>query len=118
MSLISDLAGIPGVIAAGEYSYRGDRFSFKGQLDEEKARMASIMCRATTMGVHMETDIMNGLYGYCGVAPSRGWAVRGPQFSVCVIANVFCFIDNNSGSLNQVMGVMRERLADVSDALV
>ena len=40
MSLIDELSAMPGVIAAGEYSYRGDRFSCQGQLDDEKARMA------------------------------------------------------------------------------
>ncbi len=118
MSLIADLVATPGVIAAGEYSYRGDRYSYKGHLNEEMARMASIMCRATTMGVHMETDIMNNLYGYCGVAPARGWAVRGPNFTVCVIANVFCFLDNQAASLNHVLGMMRQQLADVSDDLI
>jgi roadblock/LC7 domain-containing protein len=118
MSLVADLVATPGVIAAGEYSYRGDRYSYKGQLNDDMARMASIMCRATTMGVHMETDIMDNLYGYCGGAPARGWAVKGPSFTVCVIANVFCFLDNSSASLNQVLGMMREQLADVSDKLI
>lgn len=118
MSLIADLVATPGVVAAGEYSYRGDRFSYKGQLDDEMARMASIMCRATSMGVFMEADIMNNLYGYCGVAPARGWAVRGPKFTVCVVANVFCFLDNGSASLNQVLGMMREQLADRTGELI
>ena len=53
MSFVADLAAKPGVIAAGEYSYRGDRFNFKGDVDAELARMASIMCRATTMSTTM-----------------------------------------------------------------
>jgi len=118
MSLLADLAATPGVIAAGEYSYRGDRFTYKGHLDDETARMASIMCRATTMGVHMETAMMNKLHDCCGVAPARGWAVKGPQFTVCVVANVFCFLDNRGASLNQVLGMMQERLAGVSDELI
>lgn len=72
MNILTDLAATPGVIAAGEYSYRGDRFTYEGQLDEEKARMASIMCRATTMAVHMQTDILKTLEADCGCAPARG----------------------------------------------
>ena len=72
MSIITDLAALDGVFAAGEYSYRGDRFSYKGSISEEHARMASIMCRATTMGVHMQTDIMAGsCAGRC--SPSAPW---------------------------------------------
>ena len=103
MSLLSELAAIPGVIAAGEYTYRGDRFSYEGQLDEEKARMASIMCRATTMAVHMQINMLKSLNADCGSAPARGWVVKGEHFTVCVIANVFCFIDNTSASLNDIM---------------
>jgi roadblock/LC7 domain-containing protein len=111
MSIIAELATTPGVIAAGEYSYRGDRFSYEGNLDEEKARMASIMCRATTMAVHMQINMLKSLNADCGSAPARGWVVKGEHFTVCVIANVFCFIDNASASLNEIMDHM---LAKVS----
>ena len=111
MSIIAELAMTPGVIAAGEYSYRGDRFSYEGNLDEEKARMASIMCRATTMAVHMQMDMLKSLNADCGGAPARGWMVKGEQFTVCVIANVFCFVDNTSASLNEVMEYMRDNVA-------
>lgn len=30
MSIVTDLLAKPGVIAAGEYAYRGDRFSYRG----------------------------------------------------------------------------------------
>ena len=111
MNIIEELAMTPGVIAAGEYSYRGDRFSYEGNLDEEKARMASIMCRATTMAVHMQTDMLKSLNADRGCAPARGWVVKGEKFSVCVIANIFCFIDNASSSLNEVMDYMRKNVA-------
>ena len=118
MSLIDELSAMPGVIAAGEYSYRGDRFSCQGQLDDEKARMASIMCRATTMAVHMQADMMKGLGTDCGCAPARGWIVRGQQFSVCTIANVFCFISNQAASLNAVMEVMRDKVPHQEGGLI
>ncbi len=118
MSVISELAATPGVIAAGEYSYRGDRFAYEGQLDEEKARWASIMCRATTMGVHMQAEIMGGFAEGCGCTPSRGWMVRGRDYSVCVIANVFCFVDNGATSANAVMHMMMTRIKDQTGALI
>ena len=118
MNIISELATMPGVIAAGEYSYRGDRFSYEGHLDEEKARMASIMCRATTMAVHMQMDMIKNLGYECGCTPSRGWMVRGDHFSVCAIANYFCFIDNNAASINEVMNLMRAKVPDQEGQLV
>ena len=49
MQIVKQLMAIPGVIAAGEYAYRGDRFSYEGALTDEFARMASILCRANTL---------------------------------------------------------------------
>lgn len=118
MNVVSELAATPGVIVAGEYSYRGDRFSYEGQLDEDMARMASIMCRATTMGVHMQTDIMASFADHCGCAPARGWVVKGAAYSVCVMANVFCFLDNTGASLNEVLAIMFEKIDAERDKLV
>lgn len=118
MSLIQELANMTGVLAAGDYTYRGDRFSYIGELKEEHARMASIMCRATTMATHMQLDMMKSLGNDCGCAPARGWVVKGAQFSVCVIGNVFCFLDNNSASINQVMKFMLEKVSDQTGAYI
>jgi len=84
LNIYTELASLPGVIAAGEYTYRGDRYHYDGQISDEQARMASIMCRATTLAVHMQANIMKSLKADCGCAPVQGWMVRGEQFSVCV----------------------------------
>ena len=52
----------------GEYSYRGDRFTFKGQISDEMARMAAIMCRATTMSEHMQVGMLEQ---YCPLPAVR-----------------------------------------------
>ena len=113
MSIVTDLLAKPGVIAAGEYAYRGDRFSYRGALSEEHARMASIMCRATTMSVNMEASMLESMEPLNGFMPPRGWLVHGPNYSVCVIANVFCLLDNSKGSINEVVGFMRQTLANM-----
>ena len=115
MSVFSELAAMDGVIAAGEYAYRGDRYNYKGQLTDEMARMASIMCRATTMSTHMQSDILCANSENCPFESSHGWMVRGPEFTVCVMANVFCFIRNESGVMNSVFAHMRERLMHVRE---
>jgi len=118
MSVTAELANMPGVIAAGEYSYRGDRFSYKGQINDDMARMAAIMCRSTTVSEHMQVGMLEAFCPGCGSTPPLGWIVRGPGFTVCNIANVFCFIQNDEASLNDVMALMRSRLADVGNELV
>jgi roadblock/LC7 domain-containing protein len=117
MRIYTDLALMDGVVAAGEYSWRGDRYSYKGRLSDEMARMASIMCRATTLSTHMQSDILctNINSKDCPFNESHGWIVRGPQFSVCVMANVFCFVENQPDVLNRVFAFMRERLMDAEE---
>ncbi|MBN4080518.1 DUF2173 family protein [Beggiatoa alba] len=118
MNIYTELASLPGVIAAGEYTYRGDRYHYDGQISDEQARMASIMCRATTLAVHMQANIMKSLKADCGCAPVQGWMVRGEQFSVCVFANVFCFVDNTTASINSVMQFLKENVGEQTGELV
>lgn len=117
MSVYADLSLMEGVIAAGEYAWRGDRYNYKGQMTDEMARMASIMCRATTLSTHMQSDILctNINSKDCPFNESHGWIVRGPEFSVCVMANIFCFVKNQPGVLNKVFARMRDRLMDVEE---
>jgi roadblock/LC7 domain-containing protein len=109
---------IPGVVAAGEYAYRGDRFSFEGALTEEFARMASILCRANTLAVNMQSEIFDSFADDCGCRPVQGWIVRGSQITVCTVGNYFAFVENRAGLLNQVMAAMRARVGDVQEDLL
>lgn len=118
MSIVSDLLARPGVVAAGEYAYRGDRFSYRGALTEEHARMASIMCRATTMGVNMEGRMLEAFQPRSGLQPPRGWVVHGPDYTVCVMANVFCMLDNAQGSINDIVEFMRQTMAKAPSGLI
>ncbi|HRD49707.1 MAG: DUF2173 family protein [Candidatus Competibacter sp.] len=118
MSTITHLLTQSGVIAAGEYAYRGDRFSYRGALSEEHARMASIMCRATTMGANMEGRMLEALQPRSGLQPPCGWMVHGPDYTVCVIANVFCLLDNTKASINDIIELMRQALANTNADLI
>jgi len=115
MSVVSELMGLPGVIAAGEYAFRGDRYTFEGKLSDDMARIASVMCRATSLGVHMESNMLGSLCPDCGFSPSRGWAVRGPKFTVCVMSHYFCFLDNEHAKVNDTLHLMLDELKDTID---
>jgi len=118
MSLIEELANHSGVMAAGEYAFRGDRFSYKGQLTEELARLASIMCRTTSMALHMQIDMLKQMGRDCGCAPAQGWMVKGHNYTVCVRGNVFCFVENKSNQLNNIMKLLDDRLPAQSGEMV
>ena len=115
MKPINQLASLNGVLAAGEFFYHSEGYSYAGLLEPEQARMAAIMCRANTEAVAMQADLVES-YAEDAVAPKpRGWLVTSEHFSVCVVGTLFCFIDNASGSLNEVMHQM-EQLAPSASA--
>jgi len=118
MHIVKQLMAIPGVIAAGEYAYRGDRFSYEGALTDEFARMASILCRANTLSVSMQSEILDSFAENCGCRPVQGWIVRGAQVTVCAVGNYFSFIENREDLLNSVMTIMRAKIGDVQDDLL
>lgn len=115
MSIVAELMTQPGVIAAGEFAYRGDRFSYRGQLDEEQARMLSIVCRATTMTANMEAHLLAGVRPSVGIKNVRGWLLRGPAQTLCVYANTFCLFETPVGSPNRIVSLLSAALA--SDAM-
>jgi roadblock/LC7 domain-containing protein len=113
MSIVSDLAARQGVLAAGEFSQRGDGFSYAGLLEEEQARMAAVMCRANTLVVSMQASMLGAFDRRSERLAPRGWIVRGGCFSVCVMANVFCFVENGTGCLSDIVGFMRRRIPEL-----
>jgi roadblock/LC7 domain-containing protein len=118
MRIVKQLMAIPGVIAAGEYAYRGDRFSYEGALTDEFARMASILCRGNTLSVNMQSEIFDSFAENCGCRPVQGWIVRGAQVTVCAVGNYFSFIENREELLNDVMTIMRAKVGDIQDDLL
>jgi len=118
MHIVKQLMAISGVIAAGEFAYRGDRFSYEGALTDEFARMASILCRANTLNVNMQSEIFDSFAENCGCRPVQGWITHGKLMTVCVISNYFCFIENRKELLNDVITIMRAKVGDIQDDLL
>ncbi|MFP4251419.1 MAG: DUF2173 family protein [Guyparkeria sp.] len=126
MSLVTDLMELPGVLAAGDFAYRGDQYyAHKGDLSSDETRLVTALARSNMAAVRMEGDML-ALFskvcqpgaGRCGFERAKGWVVHGEGRSVCVMSHVYCIYDNDRASLTQILGLMRERLADASDDLI
>lgn len=118
MSIVTDLLARSGVIAAGQYTYKAELLAYGGALSAEHANILAISCYDMTKNMAMEGDMLTALNLQGGDRPPRGWIMRGPDYTVCVVANVFCLIDNHKGSLNKILGFMRQALANSSLDLV
>lgn len=113
MRIVKQLGAIPGVIAAGEYAYHGDHFSFEGALTVEFARIASILCRVNTLAANMQSEILDSFAEESGFRPVQGWIVRGARMSFCAVGNYFAVVDNRDGVLNEVIRALRARVGDL-----
>ncbi|KTG17518.1 MULTISPECIES: DUF2173 family protein [unclassified Guyparkeria] len=117
MSLVSHLMELPGVIAVGDFAYRGGHhYHHEGDLSENETRLIATLCRANTEAVGMEGDMLSMFSrvcqpgaGGCGFEPFDGWVVHGQSKSICVMSNVYCVLDNQQASLTQVLRMLRER---------
>ena len=118
MTVVADLMGKPGVIAAGEYTYKQELSYYEGKISPEQANMLAILCYSTTKGVAMEGGMLANFNPQGGIQPPRGWVMSGPERTLCVVANVFCLIDNQAGSLNKILSFMRQALAQETLELV
>lgn len=107
MANLDRLLQIKGVFAAGEFSDDGKVIAYKGDVTEEEAAMAAMMCAANTAMAKMQAD---GFTAFSGKewTPLKGWAVTGPKYSVCVMGNVGVFVKNDEVSFNEVFKALAE----------
>jgi len=126
MSVITELMELPGVLAAGDFAYRGDQYyEHRGDLSDREVRLMSRLSRANLQAVSMQGRLLKTFARACqpdkrrcGFDRTKGWVMHGADRSVCVLSNVYCAFDNKRASLNQILGLMQRRLADAPDDLV
>lgn len=111
MSIVSELMQTPGVVAAGEFTFKGELVRYEGDLVEKDARVVGNLCYQNTLSANMQYSMFCDLDQHCKVDRVPGWLVRGNNFTVCVVGQFFCFVRNSSGALNIAMSKMRDRYA-------
>jgi len=107
MANLDRLLGIRGVFAVGEFSENGELVAFKGDISEEEARMAALMCYANSVMAGMQAQGYSALSGK-EWTPLVGWALSGPKYSVCVVGRVGVFVKNADVSFNEVFKALME----------
>lgn len=124
-SLIEELLALPGAVAAGGFTFRGDQYEYQGLISDAEADVVAKMARATLEAVRMQGDILKMFTTVCspgvkecGLAGGKGFAIRGTERTVCVVSNAFCIFDHHVIGLNSVLCLMLERQADAPDVLI
>ncbi|MDA8382718.1 MAG: DUF2173 family protein [Betaproteobacteria bacterium] len=110
MQILSKLMEAPGVVAVGEFSYKGEILRHKGNLSASQARLVATLCLANTRSANTQAEIYCAFDPVCGVKAVPGWMVRGVHYTVVTIGPYFAFLDHNqAGTLNQVANLLRHR---------
>lgn len=124
MHYIGKLMKMPGVIATGYFTYKGEVREYIGQLTAVEAQQLSSMCYANLRMVRMQGNMLQALTSYkpnnerCGLHTAKGWVVRGAHKTVCVVSNSFCILNNSDGSLNDVLHFMLNETKESQDHLI
>ena len=124
MRYIGKLMKMPGVIAAGYFTYKGEVREYLGQLNKSEAQRLAAMCYANLRMVRMQGNMLEALTAYkpshdrCGLHSANGWIVRGAQKTVCVVSDSFCILNNIDGSLNDVLHLMLSETREAQDHLI
>lgn len=124
-SLLDELIKLPGVVATGGFTYRGDQTVSHGQINDTEADTIAKTARSMLEILRMQGDMLQMFTAEsdpsnkdCGLQGGKGFAIRGPLRTICVISNAFCIINNKESSATPVLRLMLERQADAADVLI
>jgi roadblock/LC7 domain-containing protein len=93
------LMGLPGVVAAGEFTPDGKVVKFEGIIPPKAAEMVALMCAANSMMGKMQA---NGFSQFSGMnwLPFHGFAVTAGDYTVCVMGNRLVFVETDKANFN------------------
>ncbi|MEK8090226.1 DUF2173 family protein [Thermithiobacillus plumbiphilus] len=106
MTQLNQLMDIPGMLGAIRFLDDGSVDESIGSIDPEHAVLAAELCFANTRIAQQQGDLLVAFTGLGGWSPPRGWAMAGPEISVCGMASVACFVSNKEISYNTLFTVL------------
>lgn len=105
---LKKLLVLDGVVAICRFQDDGSIMDAAGMLPSDMIERLAKFAQWYRRMVSGNTDLFSLFSQMRGWAPSKGWIVQGEQISVCSVANLVCMVQNNQGSLNEIMAAMIE----------
>jgi len=102
MANLDELMQIEGVWAAGEFTDDGKLVAYKGNLSEEHADMAAMMCAANKLMGNMQAKGWRAYTGQEGFYPVVGFAVAGGKYAACIMGNVGVFVELDKADFDKI----------------
>jgi roadblock/LC7 domain-containing protein len=105
---LDKIMSLPGAVAAGEFTPEGKLIRYKGQLNQEAAEMAAMMCGLTSAMFSKQTVEFSEKTGMKWT-PFKGFAVSAGEFSVCSAGNIGAFVETKKADFNKIFQVLGEK---------
>jgi roadblock/LC7 domain-containing protein len=99
---------LDGVVAVCRFQDDGSIIDAVGMLPSDMLTRLAKFAQWYRRMVSGNTDLLSLFSQMRGWAPSQGWIVHGAQVSVCSVANLVCMVQNDQGSMNEIMAALTE----------
>jgi roadblock/LC7 domain-containing protein len=99
---------LDGVLAVCRFQDDGSIMDAAGMLSPDMMERLSKFAQWYRRMVSGNTDLLSLFSQMRGWSPSQGWIVHGAQMSVCSVANLVCMVQNDQGSLHDIMQALAE----------
>ena len=106
--MLKRLLAVDGVMAVCQFRDDGELVEAQGLLDEQSYAHLARFAHDFKRMVQGNADQLAMFTQMRGWTPPGGWLVRGPQWTVCAVANLVCVFDHREGSINEVMAELQQ----------
>lgn len=106
MAQLDRLMIVKGVLGAIRFLDDGSVDEAVGAIDAVYENLAAELCYANNRISQQQADLLVAFTGLGGWSPPRGWAMTGPELSVCGMGSVACFVRNGEVSFNELFIVL------------
>jgi roadblock/LC7 domain-containing protein len=115
MTRLDRLMELGGAVAAGEFTPAGELVSYTGHLPDDIARLVARMCAANSLLCGTQAEGFTRISGMKWT-PFHGWAVAAGDYSVCVIGNIWVFVETAKADFNYIYKTLSEETATLLKA--
>lgn len=105
---LKKLLVLDGVMAVCRFQDDGSIMDAAGVLPADMIERLTKFAQWYRRMVSGNTDLLSLFSQMRGWTPAQGWIVHGAEITVCSMANLVCMVQNNQGSLHDIMKALQE----------
>ncbi|WP_211331929.1 DUF2173 family protein [Inmirania thermothiophila] len=110
MSRYDELLALPGATAAGEFSDTGRLLGYQGNISEQAAEIAAMMCAANRLMGNMQAKGWSAYTGQGGFYPVLGFAVSGGRYTACIMGRYGVFLETEKADFDRTFATLSRYL--------